>query len=279
MKNFCLIILFFATVTDLWSQAEPIPPSGNTDNQLVTTLLWDVSKCEVSSDSIHKVDLVLDRPITDTIKVCTTDVMNYYVTGENLRNVKKINWQVEKGIIKDQYDNVAFIYWEEEIADRIKIEITFQDSSVGLYYVQVQAKSSININVPAFNSIQLTYDTAGNQVLRNFIYLAARPSDPSSLHQQLSTAEMFAQSDEEDVLYYPNPVKQELTIKWMEKGNADMETIEVYDLNGRIIKTLSNQNQVDTALINFDSYPVGIYTIQLLYTGGVVKTLKIVKQD
>lgn len=139
------------------------------------------------------------------------------------------------------------------------------------------------VNPPGdLNTIVFDYDTAGNQIKRTMIYLAARPaSNENNIYdEKVSTAkDAPLQSVEEfpELSYYPNPVKSQLYLKWDEKDGKDLQTMELYTMNGILLKRFIQQSDNDSLEIDFSSYPCGIYNLLLLYNSGEKKDLKIVK--
>ena len=154
-----------------------------------------------------------------------------------------------------------------------------------------QSNQAATIEVPCCppppppNAISFTYDNAGNQIRRTWIYLA--PPAPRMANPKLTDSIAVAKIAEdkllptdlyEEVKYYPNPVKTELYIKWSEIENNDLQTIELHDLNGRMLRRYPNQSSLNNATIEFESYPAGYYNLILLYKTGEPKSLIIVKQ-
>lgn len=127
--------------------------------------------------------------------------------------------------------------------------------------------------------IRFEYDAAGNQILRTWC-----PSCDSRMNNnQVKDITEIEDSDlqkffPEDVIsYYPNPVKEELYLKWDLKNNTTVSSIEVFSLNGQLIKTIKENLSQNTQLISFLDFPVGIYFISLNYSNGEQKSIKIVK--
>jgi hypothetical protein len=131
--------------------------------------------------------------------------------------------------------------------------------------------------------IQFSYDTAGNQIQR----MICMPCDARVANDTIATIKTPETLTESDLIrdnlykqisYYPNPVRQELYVKWVnEKANFVTE-IELYSMSGQSVKKYKNLNQTDMATIAFQDYPQGFYNLVLVYSDGEKKTLKIVKQ-
>lgn len=134
--------------------------------------------------------------------------------------------------------------------------------------------------VQAQDKIVFEYDDAGNQKTR---YLCI--SCPPTTGKKANPKEILALKEEdlekffpEDVIsYYPNPVKEELYVKWELVADKAVSTIYLYALNGQVLKTYDNLEKANNLNIPFFNYPVGTYLVVLIYNGGEQKTIKIVK--
>lgn len=127
--------------------------------------------------------------------------------------------------------------------------------------------------------ITFSYDDAGNQTQRLLCFCAGKMDNTK-------TKEITALEDEdlqkffpEDLIsYYPNPVKEELYLKWeLIEGNA-VSSIQVYGLNGQVLQSFSNMENKNNQNIAFQTYPTGMYAVMLFYTNGEQKSIKIVKK-
>lgn len=128
--------------------------------------------------------------------------------------------------------------------------------------------------------IRFNYDDEGNQIERIIcVGCNARTAKDSTI-----TSENITESDmEKDLLYhqisyYPNPVKEELYIKWVNDGDNYVLSLELFSQTGQSITKYVNLKGKETATVPFLNYPSGFYNIVLLYNNGEKKTLKIVKK-
>lgn len=133
-----------------------------------------------------------------------------------------------------------------------------------------------------YNAIKFTYDQAGNQTKRQMIYLTANKNN-TQISDSISTSvieneKLMTNEEYADVKYYPNPVRSELFLKWNERGEQDMENIQVYDINGKLVMSFPHQNEASQVTISFEHLPQGYYNLFLVYTNGEKKDFKIVKQ-
>lgn len=132
----------------------------------------------------------------------------------------------------------------------------------------------------AVNKIIFEYDAAGNQVKRELClscnsanYRAAAPKEVIAIQEE--DLQKFAPNDL--ISYYPNPVKEELYLKWELVADKVVTTIQLYDLNGRVLQNYANFDRANALNIPFFNYPTGVYLVVLEYNDGEQKTIKIQK--
>ena len=132
------------------------------------------------------------------------------------------------------------------------------------------------------DKIIFDYDAAGNQINRKLClsancngtgYKTTAPKEITALKDE--DLEKF--SPEDVISYYPNPVKEELYLKWELVADKVVSTIYLYALNGQVLKTYDNLEKANNLNIPFFNYPVGTYLVVLIYNDGEQKTIKIVK--
>ncbi len=129
------------------------------------------------------------------------------------------------------------------------------------------------------NKIVFTYDDAGNQTLRelciNCTNLNAKYiSNPKDLKKE----DLLKSEVSNLISYYPNPVKEELYLSWELANNNAVTSIQIYDLNGRLLRTFQGLVNVNLQTISFVEYSAGNYLVLLLYSNGEQKTIKIIKK-
>lgn len=118
--------------------------------------------------------------------------------------------------------------------------------------------------------IKFSYDDSGNQTQRMIcVNCSRRPSETL-------TNEDFIVDDK--ISFYPNPVKEELFIKWKNKEVVIVNFIEVYNLNGQLLYNIDDLKNTETTTVNFLNYPEGIYLVNMNFENGTKQTLKIVKK-
>jgi hypothetical protein len=132
----------------------------------------------------------------------------------------------------------------------------------------------------AQDKITFDYDNAGNQIKRELClscnkagYKTASPKEVAALQEE--DLEKF--TPEDVISYYPNPVKEELYLKWELVIDKNVSSIYLYALNGQVLKTYNNLEKTNALNIPFFNYPTGTYLVVLVYNDGEQKTIKIVK--
>ena len=139
--------------------------------------------------------------------------------------------------------------------------------------------TSINF---AQNKILFEYDTAGNQIKRtlciNCLPETAKSSEKPKEIDELTAEDLIKTFPEDALSYYPNPVKEELYLKWNLIDDNKLTEIQLFSLSGQLLKRITKLENQNSESIIFQQYPQGIYTILLLYSNGEQKSLKIIKQ-
>lgn len=139
---------------------------------------------------------------------------------------------------------------------------------------------SIGICTLSFSQkIRFGYDSAGNQILRTVCpscQSKISDSDPVMDYSKIEDSTLQKFFDGDVISYYPNPVLEELYIKWV--NNTDKVTnIEIFGVNGQVLNKIDNLINQEFQVINFSHYPTGEYFLNLNYTDGEPKTIKIIK--
>lgn len=133
---------------------------------------------------------------------------------------------------------------------------------------------------PPPNVIAFDYDVAGNQWKRRFIYVASgiyRMADQPFVKQP-KTEDLVESDIDKNIMYYPNPVQSELFVQWSNSENNFVESIELYSITGQLMRRFDNLKNDENNTINFEAYPSGHYILNLSYTDGTAKDLRIIKK-
>ncbi|WP_244307372.1 T9SS type A sorting domain-containing protein [Flavobacterium fluviatile] len=130
----------------------------------------------------------------------------------------------------------------------------------------------------AADRIIFSYDNAGNQIQRLLCINCATTSKMSKKITALEEEDLQKFSSQDVISYYPNPVKEELYLQWELIDENYVSSIKVFSLNGQVLQSISNLNKKNNQNVAFQSYPTGMYFVQLQYKNGDEKTIKIVKK-
>lgn len=125
------------------------------------------------------------------------------------------------------------------------------------------------------------YDTAGNQIQRTFCINCSNSRVADETPKEITDIEdedLVKFSPDDVISYYPNPVKEELYLKWELFNENKVSSIEVFSINGQRINLYSNLEKENTKNIPFQEYPQGTYLVLLNYTNGEQKSITILKQ-
>ena len=128
--------------------------------------------------------------------------------------------------------------------------------------------------------IRFEYDASGNQILRKWCTNCLSRESTEEYKEILSLQDTDLQKffSEDVISYYPNPVKEELYLKWNLINNNAVSTIEIYSFGGQLLSSLSSLEKEASKLISFQNYPVGSFLVLLHYTNGDQKSITIIKQ-
>jgi hypothetical protein len=125
--------------------------------------------------------------------------------------------------------------------------------------------------------IHFDYDTAGNQITREFCLTCLAKSNSKEI-SELKDSDLLKFLPEDNFSYYPNPVKEELFLKWDNSNIIKISSIKLFSLNGALLKSFENQENLLSQNILFRDYPNGLYIVILSYSNGEEKSIKIIKQ-
>lgn len=132
------------------------------------------------------------------------------------------------------------------------------------------------------NKIRFEYDQAGNQVIR---YWCPSCSAKSANNQDIKEIAALEDTDlqkfhpEDEFSYYPNPVMEELFLKWPLREDKKVKNISVYNISGQLVKQYANLEKEQTQNIPFSNFPVATYILVLEYTNGEQKSINILKKQ
>jgi hypothetical protein len=77
---------------------------------------------------------------------------------------------------------------------------------------------------------------------------------------------------------YPNPAKDYITVEYAMLDKGDDVTIGIYDMQGKLIKQVNSDNQIDVLKIDISDLQAGYYNVQFVSSLQGNYTVKINKQ-
>lgn len=129
--------------------------------------------------------------------------------------------------------------------------------------------------------IRFYYDDAGNQTERSLCINCSTYKTTDDIFKDtwnIENEDLLKFSENDIISYYPNPVKEELYLKWdLVKGNT-VSFIEIYSMNGQLINCFKNLEKKVFKTISFQDFPIGTYSVLLFYSSGEQKAITIIKQ-
>ncbi len=127
--------------------------------------------------------------------------------------------------------------------------------------------------------IRFEYDDFGNQMERKLCLNCFSKTTTTDIKKfdDLKEEDLLKFFPNDVITYYPNPVKEELFLKWELINETKVSTIEIFDMNGKLLKSYKDLIKSTNLTIPYYDYPIGTYFITLRYTSGENKSIKIIK--
>ncbi len=141
-----------------------------------------------------------------------------------------------------------------------------------------QAAAIVDPPPGAPNSIEFLYDTAGNQIVRRFVYIAIPVNPKNGVAPTITNTDYIESDIFSDIKYYPNPVSSELYVQWKNSETNFVERIDLYSLSGQLMRSFLQSKDNEETIVDFQNYPQGFYNLLLVYSNGEAKDLKIIKR-
>lgn len=101
----------------------------------------------------------------------------------------------------------------------------------------------------AQSKVLFTYDTAGNQIVRQLCIncLTGKQSISKEEIMALREEEKEKFSPEENFSFYPNPVQEELYLFWTPTTSDTPNSIQVYSISGQLLYTTTEYQLSDNS--------------------------------
>ena len=125
----------------------------------------------------------------------------------------------------------------------------------------------------AQTKIRFSYDEAGNQILRTITF---DKKTPISKKKEVVNYQKF--DVRENFSYYPNPVSEDLFLKWNLIENKPLLSVGIFTITGSTIQIIEHLQSINEIKIPFQNYQQGVYILKLNFENGDKQELKIIKK-
>lgn len=128
---------------------------------------------------------------------------------------------------------------------------------------------------PQFTKLIISYDLAGNQIQRFY----CDEDCYFGRSAETITFEEETVSSHENLTIYPNPTKDNVTIRINSDDNSKLITsIYVYSVNGSLIQKITEKNGINNREINLVHLKTGLYILHIHFNDNTTSTKKIIKE-
>jgi len=126
--------------------------------------------------------------------------------------------------------------------------------------------------------ILFEYDAAGNQIKRELCLNCSPSSGRQAAANETVTTQPQKFLPEDRLSYYPNPVKEALTIQWGRQDNGHILKVLVYTIDGRQMSSVTNLKATNSQTIPFLDFPPGVYMVVVQFDNKKQESVKIIKK-
>lgn len=196
----------------------------------------------------------------------TVDLSGYYLSDNN-SNLQK--WQIPNGTTIQP--NGYLIIWLDTDTTQTGLHANFKLSSSGdnLCFSNTNGLLISEVLIPQLES-STTYGRYPNGT-GSFIRMLPT-FDAENSYTSLSVEEVDDMSNGIEISIYPNPTTNYITVELNEAVNCN---IQVYTMNGQLIKTINFYQNTTVDLQNFNN---GIYLLNITDENGNQNIKKVIKQ-
>lgn len=128
--------------------------------------------------------------------------------------------------------------------------------------------------------LHFNYDNAGNQTKRFLTldsFLGKESNEMFKETVELKDEDLLKFCDEDVFSYYPNPVKEQLFLKWELINNNKIVNILIFSYTGEQLRTIENLENTNSTSLSFSELPTGSYIVFLNYLNGKKESITILK--
>lgn len=92
-----------------------------------------------------------------------------------------------------------------------------------------------------------------------------------------SSAGIFEKEELNTLMVFPNPAAEKVMIAWENTGGATAETLQIADLNGRVVRSVAIEGNKASMNLNVSDLNPGVYVVNVQSASGI-RTQKFIKQ-
>lgn len=201
------------------------------------------------------------------------EYLHYLIRFENTGNFTAENVVIEYFVNEEQYDlnTLQILNASHDMYARInnnRVEFIFENIQLEPSDESGGGHGGIIIKMKTINNLNIG-DLVAKQANIYFDYNF--PIETNEAETTFVTLSAGTNLIPDSFSVYPNPINDVLNIK----TNSDMEKVELYDIQGRLLQTHINKTLETT--INMDRYLTGTYFIKI-YTSAGVGVQKVMKK-
>lgn len=128
-----------------------------------------------------------------------------------------------------------------------------------------------------YGSLIFNYDAAGNQIYKGYeILLLVLGAKDTVITDGLNLVVDRDQLFRKRIDFSPNPVTDYLKVQI--NSSETLQTLRIFDLNGKLLHTLQPTSATDVFLVDFTRYSTGVYLVALYFDTGKKETFKIIRK-
>lgn len=213
--------------------------------------------------------------VTDTLDGgCVSTQCQTIVVGDSLNTIGCDAYFV---ITQDSLDPTLFYAWNMSSGNNLSYLWSFGDGAtstdpypthvydeVGIYYLCLHVSNPDN----CMDSLCVDFEVIVKAQGVTLQVMNGAPLNTTELEQSM------------ELVLYPNPVENQLTVTWEDQTNADF-TVQLVDLNGKVVlsENVSSNSSKNEHKLNVSSLEVGMYVLQIQnQTTGKYEFQRVVKK-
>lgn len=126
--------------------------------------------------------------------------------------------------------------------------------------------------------IYFNYENAGNQTRKYYkLEGIVAKKEQEEVAEELTDVDISKEENLSQLVYYPNPIENELILNWSTSINSKVTSIEVYSIDARLLHSHQPKNTGEYH-IPFNTYTAGIYIVKAVFDNGKKDTFKVLKK-